>query len=148
MAWMPRHKRLHAKDAQGSPGNYDRLEALPNSVLAIRWLNRQCRHMPTEIKLQLAERMGDIMVAPRILAFGAIAFVTLVSPSYAGPCSDDIAKMQARIDAKAHAMAAAGPTGRQVGARWLLFRDILGERHEHPKIIGIRRNSVHRFGIG
>ena len=60
--------------------------------------------------------MGDIMVAPRILAFGAIAFVTLVSPSYAGPCSDDIAKMQARIDAKAHAMAAAGPTGRQVGA--------------------------------
>ena len=113
---MPRHKRLHAKDAQGSPGNYDRLEALPNSVLAIRWLNRQCRHMPTEIKLQPAERMGDIMVAPRILAFGAIAFVTLVSPSYAGPCSDDIAKMQARIDAKAHAMAAAGPTGRQGGA--------------------------------
>ena len=56
------------------------------------------------------------MAAPRILAFGAIAFVTLVSPSYAGPCSDDIAKMQARIDAKVHAMAAAGPTGRQVGA--------------------------------
>ena len=67
--------------------------------------------MPTEIKLQLAERMGDIMVALRILAFGAIAFVTLVSPSYAGPCSDDIAKMQARIDAKAHAMAASGSTG-------------------------------------
>ena len=72
--------------------------------------------MPAAIKFRIAERMGDIMATPRILAFGAIAFVTLVSPSYAGPCSNDIAKMQARIDAKVHAMAATGPTGRQVGA--------------------------------
>ena len=56
------------------------------------------------------------MTAPRLLVFGAIAFAASISPSYAGPCSDDIAKMQARIDAKVHAMAAAGPTGRQVGA--------------------------------
>ena len=57
------------------------------------------------------------MPAPRILAFGAIAFVTLVSPSYAGPCSDEIGNMMARINAKLEAKAAAGPTAREgVGA--------------------------------
>ena len=56
------------------------------------------------------------MAAPRLLAFGAIAFIASLSASYAGPCTDDISKMQALIDAKVHAMAAAGPTGRQGGA--------------------------------
>ena len=56
------------------------------------------------------------MTASRLLRFGAIAFIASVSASYAGPCTDDIDEMQARIDAKAHAMAAAGPTGRQTGA--------------------------------
>ena len=55
------------------------------------------------------------MTAPRLLVFGATAFIASVSASYAGPCTDDIDKMQARIDVKAHAMAAAGPTGRQGG---------------------------------
>jgi len=55
------------------------------------------------------------MNTPR-LVFGAIAFIASASASYAGPCTDDIEKMRARIDAKLHAMAAAGPTGRQVGA--------------------------------
>ena len=56
------------------------------------------------------------MTAPILLVFGAIAFIASVSASYAGPCTDDIDKMQARIDAKLQAKAAAGPTGRQVGA--------------------------------
>ena len=56
------------------------------------------------------------MTAPRLLVFGAIAFIASVSASYAGPCTDDIDKMQARIDAKLEAKAAVGPTGRQVGA--------------------------------
>jgi hypothetical protein len=56
------------------------------------------------------------MTASRLLVFGAIAFIASVSASSAGPCTDDIDKMQARIDGKAHAMAAAGPTGRQAGA--------------------------------
>ena len=56
------------------------------------------------------------MTALRLMAFGAVVFIGSVSVSCAGPCSDDIDKMQARIDAKAHAMAAAGPTGRQAGA--------------------------------
>ena len=56
------------------------------------------------------------MTAQRLLVFGAIAFAASISASYAGPCSDEISNMQARIDAKVHAMAAAGPTGRQVGA--------------------------------
>ena len=55
------------------------------------------------------------MNTPR-LVFGAIALIASVSASYAGPCTDDIEKMLARIDAKLHALAAAGPTGRQVGA--------------------------------
>ena len=57
------------------------------------------------------------MTAPRSLVFGAIAFAASVSPSFAGPCSDEISNMQARIDAKVEANAAAGPTARQgVGA--------------------------------
>ena len=56
------------------------------------------------------------MRAPRLLVFGAIAFIALVPASHAGPCTDDIDKMQARIDAKLQAKEAAGPTGRQVGA--------------------------------
>ena len=56
------------------------------------------------------------MRAPRLLVFGAIAFIASVPASYAGPCTDDIDKMQARIDAKLQAKEAAGPTGRQVGA--------------------------------
>ena len=56
------------------------------------------------------------MATPRLLVFGAIAFAASISASYAGPCTDDIDKMQARIDAKVHGMAATGPTGRQAGA--------------------------------
>ena len=56
------------------------------------------------------------MTAPRLLVFGAIAFIASMSSSYAGPCSDEISNMQDRIDAKVQANAAAGPTGRQVGA--------------------------------
>ena len=56
------------------------------------------------------------MTAPRLLIFGAIALIASISASYAGPCTDDIGKMQARIDAKLQAKATAGPTGRQVGA--------------------------------
>ena len=56
------------------------------------------------------------MTAPRSLLFGVIAFAASISASYGGPCSDEISNMQARIDAKVHAMAAAGPTGRQAGA--------------------------------
>ena len=56
------------------------------------------------------------MAAPRLLVFGALALIASLSASYAGPCTDDIDKMQARIDAKLQAKEAAGPTGRQVGA--------------------------------
>lgn len=53
------------------------------------------------------------MTALRVLIFGAIAFGTSISASYAGPCSDEIGNMQARIDAKLRAIVAAGPTARQ-----------------------------------
>jgi hypothetical protein len=56
------------------------------------------------------------MSIQRFLVACAAALAASMSASYAGPCTDDIGKMQARIDAKLHAMAAAGPTGRQVGA--------------------------------
>lgn len=55
----------------------------------------------------------NLMAAWRLLVFGAIAFAASLSASYAGPCSDDIANMQARIDAKLETKAAAGPTARE-----------------------------------
>ena len=65
------------------------------------------------------------MTAPRLLAFGTLALIVSISASYGGPCTEEISNWQARIDAKAHAMAAAGPTGRQVGASTTidLYRD-------------------------
>ena len=57
------------------------------------------------------------MNGPRLFVFGAIVFAAFMSASYAGPCSDQIDSMQARIDAKLEAKAAAGPTAREgVGA--------------------------------
>ena len=57
------------------------------------------------------------MVAPRLFVFSAIAFAASISTSYAGPCSEEIGNMMARIDAKLEAKAAAGPTAREgVGA--------------------------------
>jgi hypothetical protein len=53
------------------------------------------------------------MGAPRLTVFGAIALAASMSVSYAGPCSDKIDQMQARIDAKLEAKAAAGPTARE-----------------------------------
>ena len=50
------------------------------------------------------------MTAPRLSVFGVIALIASVSASYAGPCTSDIGEMQARIDAKLRAKAAAGPT--------------------------------------
>ena len=56
------------------------------------------------------------MAAPRSIVIGAITFAALISASYAGPCSDKIDNMQARIDAKLEAKAAAGPTAREGAA--------------------------------
>jgi hypothetical protein len=47
------------------------------------------------------------------LAIGALALCFLTLPCLAGPCSKDIAGMQARIDARLNALAAAGPSAKQ-----------------------------------
>jgi hypothetical protein len=43
----------------------------------------------------------------------AAAIILSIVPSYAGPCSPEIDRMQARIDAIIGATAAAGPAGRE-----------------------------------
>ena len=53
------------------------------------------------------------MTTSRSIVFSALAFVASISTSYAGPCSNDIDRMQGRIDAKLEAKAAAGPTARE-----------------------------------
>jgi hypothetical protein len=51
------------------------------------------------------------MITLRVLIFSAMAVAA--SAAHAGPCSDQIDAMQARIDAKLEAKAAAGPTAKQ-----------------------------------
>src|SRR5262249_5791555 len=46
-----------------------------------------------------------------VLAWSAVAFIGSISTSHAGPCSDDIGRMQGRIDARLEA--AAGPFARE-----------------------------------
>jgi hypothetical protein len=53
------------------------------------------------------------MIYSRAGMFGAITFLLSTSAGYAGPCADAIDAMQARIDAKLEAKAAAGPTAKE-----------------------------------
>jgi hypothetical protein len=53
------------------------------------------------------------MITSRTGLLGAAAFLLPVSASFAGPCSDQIDAMQARIDAALEIKAAAGPTGKE-----------------------------------
>jgi hypothetical protein len=53
------------------------------------------------------------MITPRVSVFAAMAIAATASATYAGPCSGQIDAMQARIDAKLEAKAAAGPTAKE-----------------------------------
>jgi hypothetical protein len=57
--------------------------------------------------------VGVIMVRLRVLVFSAMVVAATASTTYAGPCSDQIDAMQARVDAKLEAKAAAGPATKQ-----------------------------------
>ncbi len=49
------------------------------------------------------------MITMRMMIWSTVAFVASISASYAGPCSGDIDRIQARIDATLEAKAAVGP---------------------------------------
>jgi hypothetical protein len=49
------------------------------------------------------------MTIQRLVALSAVALAASMSASYAGPCSNDIDSMQARIDAKLERKASTGP---------------------------------------
>jgi hypothetical protein len=53
------------------------------------------------------------MYTVRAIPFMAMGIGLSISASYAGPCSGDIEKMQARIDAALEAKAAAGPAAKE-----------------------------------
>ena len=53
------------------------------------------------------------MCRVRAIPFMAMGIGLSISASYAGPCSGDIDKMQARINAALDAKAAAGPTAKE-----------------------------------
>jgi hypothetical protein len=53
------------------------------------------------------------MSVQRSLALGALALAASMQAGYAGPCTQEIDRMQARIDAMSKAVAAAGPTARE-----------------------------------
>jgi hypothetical protein len=57
--------------------------------------------------------VGVIMITLRLVVFGAMAFARSASATLAGPCSDQIDAMQARIDAKLEAKASTGPTAKE-----------------------------------
>jgi hypothetical protein len=53
------------------------------------------------------------MTIPRLLIASAAALVASIPGSYAGPCSNEIDRMQAEVDAKLEAKAGAGPFARE-----------------------------------
>jgi hypothetical protein len=57
--------------------------------------------------------VGVTMVGLRVLIVGAMAVAATASAAYAGPCSGQIDAIQARIDAKLEAKAAAGPAAKE-----------------------------------
>ena len=56
------------------------------------------------------------MITLRLATLGAAAFLASMSMSYAGPCSGEIDRTQARLDARLDAAAAAGPSAPESGA--------------------------------
>ena len=56
------------------------------------------------------------MIHRYALLFGLAVTISPMSPCFAGPCAEQIANMQARIDAKLQAAAAAGPAGKETVA--------------------------------
>jgi hypothetical protein len=54
----------------------------------------------------------------RLLLSAAALFLPIL-PSHAGPCSDEIDRMQIEVDARIEAIAAAGPTARESTAATL-----------------------------
>jgi hypothetical protein len=63
------------------------------------------------------------MITLRLAALGAAACLASTSMSYAGPCSGEIDRVQARVDAKLEARAATGPSGPESAA---------ATRHQQP----------------
>ena len=57
--------------------------------------------------------VGVTMVGLRVLIVGTMAVAATASAAYAGPCSGQIDAIQARIDAKLEAKAAAGPAAKE-----------------------------------
>jgi hypothetical protein len=62
---------------------------------------------------------GEIMSIARLAALAAAALIGSASSGHAGPCASQIVRMQARIDARLEANAAAGPTARESNAALL-----------------------------
>ncbi len=56
------------------------------------------------------------MLNHRILLGGAFALILMAQPSLAGPCTQDISRTQAQIDARIEAIAGAGPAGPETNA--------------------------------
>ena len=63
------------------------------------------------------------MITLRSATLGAAACLASMSMSYAGPCSGEIDRVQARVDAKLDAVAATGPSGPESAA---------ATRHQQP----------------
>jgi hypothetical protein len=63
------------------------------------------------------------MITLRSATLGAAACLASMSMSYAGPCSGEIDRVQARVDAKLEARAATGPSGPESAA---------ATRHQQP----------------
>jgi len=76
------------------------------------------------------------MTIRRTLAVCATALAVSTSASYAGPCSHEIDRLRAEIDAKLGALAAAGPSARESTAATM-------HRQPTPRSIGGAEN---RFG--
>jgi hypothetical protein len=51
--------------------------------------------------------------SPQALLLGVVGFVASVSASHAGPCTAQIEAVQAQVDARAAAIAGAGPVARE-----------------------------------
>src|SRR5271163_871503 len=61
------------------------------------------------LSCELAFTQRQVMRIRRYIGLCAAVLAASMSASYAGPCSDEIGAMQAKIDAKLEAKAAAGP---------------------------------------
>ena len=92
-------------------------------------------HSPVALR---ERRPMPSFISPQALLLGAVGLVATISTSHAGPCTAQIGAVQAEVDARVAAVAAAGPVPRENTSAPLRREPTLGSNAPAEESLGER----------